>query len=102
MNVEKYLERIQFTNTPIYPDYITLEELVECHLRHIPFENIDIQQRIPIRLHTGSFYEKVVVRRRGGYCYELNGLFCELLRQLGYNVTMLSGRVVNRQKTYGA
>ena len=75
MDITQYLERIQFNASQITPDYITLEALVENHQLHIPFENIDIQNRIPIHLDTDCFYEKIIINKSGGYCYELNGLF---------------------------
>ena len=60
----------------------------------VPFENLDIHLGHPIKLDIPSFYDKVVRRRRGGFCYELNGLFGWLLDQLGFKVTLLSVRVI--------
>ncbi len=60
----------------------------------MPFENLDIVARTPISLDLEAIHEKVVTRRRGGFCYELNGLFAWLLEQLGYDVTRLSARTV--------
>jgi len=59
----------------------------------VPFENLDVTLRRPIRLDLASLLAKVVDRRRGGYCYELNGLFAALLRSLGYAVDLVSARV---------
>jgi N-hydroxyarylamine O-acetyltransferase len=59
----------------------------------VPFENLDIAQGTPIVLDEQRLFDKVVVRRRGGFCYELNGLFAALLRALRYEVTLLSARV---------
>jgi N-hydroxyarylamine O-acetyltransferase len=59
----------------------------------VPFENLDIPLGQPIILSLPSFYDKIVRRRRGGFCYELNGLFGWLLEQLGFAVAMLSARV---------
>jgi len=61
----------------------------------VPFENLDILLGHPIELSLPSFYEKIVRRRRGGFCYELNALFGWLLEQLGFKVVMLSVRVFN-------
>lgn len=94
MNIEQYLERIGYTGVPA-TDIETLAALCDCHVRQVPFEDLDIQAGVPIRLNTAEFFDKVVIRRRGGYCYELNGLFCELLVQLGFRVHMLSARVAN-------
>jgi N-hydroxyarylamine O-acetyltransferase len=59
----------------------------------VPFENLDIVSGTPIVLDEGRLFDKIVRRRRGGFCYELNGLFAALLRALGYEVTMLSAQV---------
>jgi len=61
----------------------------------VPFENLDILLGHLIELSLPSFYEKIVKRRRGGFCYELNGLFGWLLEQLGFKVDILSVRVFN-------
>jgi len=47
----------------------------------VPFENLDIHRGVPIVLSVPAFYEKIVTKRRGGYCYELNGLFAWLLAE---------------------
>src|SRR5262245_2570020 len=59
----------------------------------VPFENLDIHLGRPIVLDDDVFFDKIVERRRGGFCYELNGLFAALLRELGFDVTMLSAGV---------
>ena len=59
----------------------------------VPFENLDIHQGNKIFLDEDRFYEKIVIGGRGGFCYELNGLFCWLLRSLGFTVSMNSARV---------
>ena len=59
----------------------------------VPFENLDIHLGSPITLSLPSLYDKIVRRRRGGFCYELNGLFGWLLDQLGFHGTMVSARV---------
>lgn len=73
-----------------------LAELHRAHLQAVPFENLDIHLKRPIRLDEEAFYDKVVLQQRGGFCYELNGLFARLLRTLGYGVTLLSARVATR------
>jgi N-hydroxyarylamine O-acetyltransferase len=59
----------------------------------VPFENLDIHLGHPILLGEEVFFKKIVDRRRGGFCYELNGLFAALLRQIGFEVAMLSAGV---------
>jgi len=59
----------------------------------VPFENLDIHRGKKIVLEESQIYQKIVVRGRGGFCYELNGLFCWLLRSLGFSVSMVSSQV---------
>jgi len=67
---------------------------------NVPFENLDIHNKIKIDLNKS--YDKIVIRNRGGFCYELNGSFFLLLKWLGYNVKMVSARVYDEAKGYGA
>jgi N-hydroxyarylamine O-acetyltransferase len=62
-------------------------------MHSVPFENLDIARGRPIILEEALLFEKIVPQRRGGFCYENNGLFAWLLRQLGFQVTVLSARV---------
>ena len=92
MDVESYLRRIEYDG-PRQPSSATLRGLHRQHLFTVPFENLDIALKTPIWLDLALLYDKVVRRNRGGFCYELNGLFCELLIALGFRVRMLSARV---------
>ncbi len=92
MDVDAYLERMGYDG-PRQPSLETLRGLHRSHLYTVPFENLDIALGTPIVLEPGRLYDKIVNRRRGGFCYELNGLFCELLLALGFHVSMLSGCV---------
>jgi N-hydroxyarylamine O-acetyltransferase len=87
-----YLARLG-VDRPTRLDADALAVLQERHLRTIPFENLDIHLGVPIVLDEESLFDKIVTRRRGGLCYELNGLFASLLRHLGFEVTVLAGRV---------
>src|SRR5947199_67751 len=89
MNAAAYLERIGYQG-PRAPTAETLRRLHLAHLYAVPFENLSIHWGEPIRLDDEALFEKVVTRRRGGFCYELNGLFAALLRALGFDVAMLS------------
>ncbi len=91
MSVGKYLERIGFDGDP-RPDVDTLFRLQHAHLTSVPYENLDIYYRREFSLAYGAIYDKVVNRRRGGYCFELNGLFGWLLRQLGFRTEEYLGR----------
>lgn len=97
MNLEQYLNRIGIEK--IYsPSYQFLAELQLKHLYSIPFEDLDIPDRGRIILDIERIYKKIIPTKRGGFCYELNGLFHWLLTQLGFKVDMLSARVYNSTK----
>lgn len=100
MDTTAYLKRIGF-DKPVKPDVQTLHELQHAHMLSVPFENLDIGWKRPIHLDSAALWKKIVVDRRGGFCYELNGLFAELLRAVGYDVTHLNARVFNRQGQLG-
>ncbi len=87
--LKPYLERIGL-ELPLEADVESLCRLQMAHLLHVPFENLDIALGRPIRLGLTTLYDKIVTRRRGGFCYELNGLFAWLLDDLGFEVTYLS------------
>jgi N-hydroxyarylamine O-acetyltransferase len=70
-----------------------LREVQLRHLLAVPFENLSIHLGEPVRLDEITLFEKVVERRRGGFCYECNGLFAALLRALGFEVTLLAAKV---------
>lgn len=95
MNTTTYLERIGYSG-PTEPTLETLRGLHRAHLMTVPFENLDIHLPRRIELDTGRIYEKIVNERRGGFCYEVNGLFAELLRSLGFTVRLLSARYVTQ------
>jgi N-hydroxyarylamine O-acetyltransferase len=97
MSVAAYLQRIGLTAAEP-PDLPFLGRLMEAHLGTVPFENLDIVAGRRIELEDDHLWDKVVVRRRGGYCYELNSLFRRLLEALGFDVSLVSGRVFNRKK----
>ena len=101
MNVPEYLARLQYFK-PIQPDAQTLQGLHLAQMRQVPFENLDIGRKRPIRLTEEALWDKIVLQGRGGFCYELNGLFAWLLRQIGFQVTYLNARVFNeREGTLG-
>lgn len=83
LSVEKYLERINYTGNPSV-SYNVLSDLVYCHFTSVPYENFDIMNNIPLSLEIPDLYDKIVNRRRGGYCFELNTLFNWLLNQIGF------------------
>lgn len=92
-SVDAFLKRIG-AKRPRRPTSEALRELQRRHILSVPYETIDLHWGRPMRFGADAF-DKIVRDRRGGVCYELNGLFCELLRALGYEVTVLGGRVVD-------
>ena len=100
MYVKAYLERINYRGS-IEPCAKTLLDLQTAHLLNVPCENLSIHAKQPIVLDDDALFQKIVNRRRGGFCYEANGLFTALLRALGFNVTMLSARVANAEGRFG-
>lgn len=100
MNIRAYLDRINYSGT-LAPTPGALRALQLAHLRSVPFENLSIHAGQPIILNDEALFEKIVERQRGGFCYELNGLFAALLRDLGFSVRMLSARVANADGIFG-
>ena len=90
--VTDYLDRIG-ADRPTAPDDEALHELQRRHLYTVPFENLSIHLGEDIVLDDAALVAKVVQRRRGGFCYELNGAFAALLRALGYDVEYQAARV---------
>ncbi|XP_030625194.1 arylamine N-acetyltransferase 2-like [Chanos chanos] len=95
MDVQKYLRRIGCAD-PCPPTLDTLRYIHRNHLLNVPFENLTIHSGGWVNLELPSLYEKIVLQRRGGFCFENNGLFSWLLVQLGFEVTILSAQVRNR------
>lgn len=100
MDTTAYLRRINYSG-PLAPTAETLWQLQVAHLLAVPFENLSIHSGEPVVLDDEALFEKIVVRRRGGFCYELNGLFAALLRALGFDVVMLSAGVMNGEGEFG-
>lgn len=101
MNREKYLRRIGIETNEIEPTVENLKLLQRRHLLRVPFENLDIHRKRPILLNVEKFYEKIVGQKRGGFCYELNGLFNELLRDVGFQTRLVSARVSDGKGGFG-
>ena len=99
MDIKQYLERITYVG-PIGPTLKVLSDLQMFHLLNVPFENLDIHNKT--RIDLTNLFDKIVTRRRGGFCYELNGLFYELLVQIGFTVKMVSARAYDGKGNYGA
>ncbi|TLS49696.1 arylamine N-acetyltransferase [Paenibacillus antri] len=89
--VRLYLDRIGYDG-PLDGSAEALAGLQDRHLHAVPYENLDILRGVPLSLAVDDLFDKIVVRRRGGYCFELNALFGWLLRELGYPTTDLFAR----------
>ncbi|MFN2499524.1 MAG: arylamine N-acetyltransferase [Pyrinomonadaceae bacterium] len=100
MDIKAYLERINYSGS-LAPTAATLRALQVAHLLTVPFENLSIHAGQAILLEDDALFTKIVTNRRGGFCYEANGLFAALLRALGFDVAMLSAQVANAAGEYG-
>lgn len=92
MDIDHYLKRLQI-DIAGKPDYFFLEKLVHQHLINIPFENLSVRKGRTIFLEEDFLYQKIITQGRGGFCYELNGLFGWLLKKLGYHISLVSAEV---------
>ncbi len=90
--VSRYLDRIG-ARRPDVPNVSALRELHRRHIEAVPFENLSIHLGEPILLVEEALVDKIVRRGRGGFCYELNGLFAVLLTSLGFDVKLLAASV---------
>ena len=92
MDIGRYLRRIGLSEPP--PATLAgLRRLQRAHIESVPFENLDVFLGRPLSLEPAALYDKIVVRRRGGYCFELNGLFGQLLGALGFSAAPHLARV---------
>jgi N-hydroxyarylamine O-acetyltransferase len=93
LDIDAYFRRIGYSGSR----EPTLQTLRALHARHplaIPFENLDVLRRRPVRLDVETLQRKLVTERRGGYCFEQNLLFSHVLAELGFRVEGLSARVL--------
>jgi N-hydroxyarylamine O-acetyltransferase len=93
IDLPAYFARIGYTG-PAQPTLQVLRELNALHPRAIPFENLDPLRGERVLLDLGAIQDKLVTRRRGGYCFEQNSLFAAVLTELGFDVTPLLARVL--------
>ena len=93
MDLAAYLDRIGFQGEA-RPDLATLRAVHRAHLLAIPYENLDVQLGRPLTTDPAAAFDKIVTRRRGGWCYEMNGLFGWALSEVGFSVTRMAGAVL--------
>jgi N-hydroxyarylamine O-acetyltransferase len=89
MQLDAYLQRIGFAGEA-RPTLETLRALHRRHVLSVSFENVDVQLHRPLSIDVEAAYEKIVTRRRGGWCYEQNGLFGWALSEIGLGVTRVA------------
>lgn len=100
MNLNEYFERIEYGGS-CAPTLETLHALTQAHATTIPFENLDVLLGRPIVLDEETLFRKLVLERRGGYCFEQNSFFLAVLKQLGFAAVPLSARVrVDRPRDF--
>ena len=93
-DVGAYLERIGYRGE-VSSNLETLRKLMQCHLAAVPFENLDVfHGHLEPSLETERMFAKIVLNRRGGYCFELNGLFSKLLEAIGFSVSCTFARIL--------
>lgn len=92
--IRKYLGRLEYDKIPA-PNLETLHALQWAHLTHVPYENIDALLGIPISLKPDDLCRKIVLERRGGWCFELQGAYGYLLQSLGFAVTQYAARFMD-------
>lgn len=97
MRLADYLARIGYERAPA-PDLETLTGVHRAHLLAVPYENLDVVLRRAVTRDPAAAFDKIVRRRRGGWCYEMNGLLGWALEEIGFSVTRLAGGV-NRATT---
>lgn len=101
MNRQAYLARIKYAGE-LDTTFEALSSLQEAHLLSVPFENLDIHKGTRIVLDPARLFQKIVTMKRGGFCYELNGLFHWLLQELGFQAKLAMGRVYDHKRgSYG-
>ncbi len=96
MQLDAYLKRIHYTGD-LKPDFTTLKAIHRAHLLSVPYENLDIHRDCPLTVDVSQIYEKIVTHKRGGWCFEMNGLLAWALREVGFDVTMMSSFVGREQ-----
>lgn len=96
MQLGQYLQRIGYRDA-VRPDIDTLRGVLRAHVCAVPFENLDVQLGRPLTTAEGDAYDKIVRRRRGGWCYEQNGLFGWALSEMGFNVTRVAAAVMRNE-----
>ncbi|RXT13490.1 arylamine N-acetyltransferase [Ammoniphilus sp. CFH 90114] len=100
MDIKQYFGRIQAQERKSL-DLDYLAHLQRCHVLNIHFENLDIMKKKRLSLESARLYEKLILDKRGGVCYELNGSFYLLLKKIGFHPTLFAGTVFQGDGSWG-
>lgn len=92
----QYLRKLQLPQELLEPNLATLKILQEAHLKYIPYENLDLLVGQLTSLKREVMFEKIIMKNRGGICFELNGLYNWLLESLGFTVKSYAARFIDR------
>lgn len=97
--VKEYLGRIKYEGE-VCINLNTLSMIQKQHLLNVPFENLDIHNDIKIKLDILNLWNKIVLNKRGGICYELNGLLLQLLKEIGFKARYISANISEQGSKY--
>ena len=96
-NTEAYLKRIGLPGS-VSVDLVGLNRMIQAHLTHVPFEALDVWGKGAVpSLDIEDLYQKIVIDNRGGYCFELNSLFCAMLKKLGFDAYLVIASLLNEE-----
>ena len=96
----QYLRKLHLPQVVPPPDLATLKLLQDAHLKYVPYENLDILSGRLTSLEHDDMFAKIIMKNRGGICFELNGLYNWLLESLGYKVISYAARFIDRLEEY--
>jgi N-hydroxyarylamine O-acetyltransferase len=103
--LQEYFNRINFSGDA-KADIATIAEMMRCQLFSVPFENLDVQAGKVVSMEPEEIVDKIILRNRGGYCFEVNGLFAMALEALGISYQFVAARPmiypVRKPKTHMA
>ena len=100
MDIKKYFKRIGLAeNMKIEQTYDFLKALQYANVINVPYENLDLVDKIPLSLEPCDLYDKIVNRARGGYCFEVNGLLSHMLSEMGFETCDYLARYLRNETT---
>lgn len=100
VQIRQYLHKLQLDKFEPGADLATLEKLQDAHLKFIPYENFDCLNGRITSLKHEDLFNKIILRPRGGICFELNGLYNWLLESLGFDVKSFAVRFIDKLELY--